>query len=289
VGLVVGGFGGAAIYISALAGWFIKSYGISNSFYIMGILFSVVVIVAGRLLFSPPEGYVPPVAPVKATASHQASITSSDWTTSEMVKTWQYIALVIMIAGSAQAGLLVIVNAAPMLHRTAAHLAFFAAHAWILASYGGIINLSGRIGTGFYSDKIGRKNAYILGGVFAAVCLFLMPYVMKSGNVLLLFLVVGIAYWQYGGTLSLMPAITADYFGQKNLGFNYGMVFVGGGVSFLMPEIGAFIKDETGSLDYAFYLSGVVLVIAVITCTIIRKPVKAGEKQTSTVLGTAAR
>jgi OFA family oxalate/formate antiporter-like MFS transporter len=105
------------------------------------------------------------------------------------------------------AGLLVIVNATPMLYKTASHLVFFAVHAWMLASYGGIVNLTGRVGTGFYSDKIGRKNAYILNGIFAAVCLFLMPYIMKSGNVLLLFLVVSIAYWQYGGTLSLMPAI----------------------------------------------------------------------------------
>jgi len=108
---------------------------------------------------------------------------------------------------------------------------------------------------------------------------------MKSGNVLLLFLVVGIAYWQYGGTLSLMPAITADYFGQKNLGFNYGIIFLGGGISFLMPEIGAFIKDATGSLDYAFYMSGVVLVLAVAVCVLIREPVKPGKKLASTVPG----
>lgn len=40
------------------------------------------------------------------------------------------------------------------------------------------------------------------------------------------------------------------------------MVFVAGGVCFLMPEAVAFIKDATGSLDYAFYLSGGVLIIA---------------------------
>ena len=287
VGLVVGGFGGAAIYISALAGWFIKSYGISNSFFIMGIMFAVIVIIAGRLLYSPPEGYAPPAPPVRSRISKRHSITSADWETREMVKTWQFIALVIMIGGSAQAGLLVIVNAAPMLYKTASNLVFFAVHAWMLASYGGIVNLTGRVGTGFYSDKIGRKNAYILNGIFAAICLFLMPYIMKSGNVLLLFLVVGIAYWQYGGTLSLMPAITADYFGQKNLGFNYGIVFLGGGISFLMPEIGAFIKDATGSLDYAFYMSGVVLVMAVAVCVLIREPVKAGEERASAIPGTA--
>ena len=75
-------------------------------------------------------------------------------------------------------------------------------------------------------------------------------------SVLLLFLAVGVAYWQYGGGLSLMPAFTADYFGSKNLGFNYGLVFIGWGVAFFVPQLAGYIKDMTGSLDYAFYLSG---------------------------------
>ncbi|MFZ0930408.1 MAG: MFS transporter [Syntrophobacteraceae bacterium] len=284
VGLVVGGFGGAAIYIAAVAGLLIKTYGISNSFYIMGILFSIVVIVAGRLLHTPPERYVPPVAPATAKAAAKTHTASEDWTASEMLKTWQYIVLAIMAASGAQAGLLVVVNATPMLFKTAYSLAFFAANAWIIASFGGFMNLGGRVGTGFYSDKIGRKNAFILNCLLCATCLFLMPYVMKSGNVLLLFLTVGIAYWQLGGNLALMPAITADYFGQKNLGFNYGLVFALGGVCFFMPEIGAFIKDSTGSLDYAFYMSGIFLLVGVGAAVVIRKPVKEKAKEVSPAL-----
>src|SRR6266849_2946758 len=50
VGLVVGGYGGAAIYISPLAKHLIAEFGLSGSFIGLGILFAVVVIVAGRLL-----------------------------------------------------------------------------------------------------------------------------------------------------------------------------------------------------------------------------------------------
>jgi len=285
VGLVVGGFGGAAIYIAAVAGLLIKAYGISNSFYIMGILFSIVVIIAGRLLYTPPEGYVPPVAPATAKAAAKPHTATEDWTASEMTKTWQYFALAIMSCSGSQAGLLVIVNAAPMLFKTAHSLLFFAANAWILASFGGIMNLGGRVGTGFYSDKIGRKKAYIINCLLCTVCLFLMPYIMTSGNVLLLFLVVGIAYWQFVGNLTLMPAITADFFGQKNLGFNYGLVLALGAVCFFMPELGAWIKDHTGSLDYAFYLSGIFLLVGVGAAAIIRKPVKDRAKVVSQAIG----
>ena len=57
---MVGGYGGAAIYISPLAKFLIAGYGLSGSFIGLGALFAVVVVVAGRLLSRPPAGYVPP-------------------------------------------------------------------------------------------------------------------------------------------------------------------------------------------------------------------------------------
>ena len=57
-----------------------------------------------------------------------------------MVRTWQFYALVFLFLGSAQSGLLVIANAAPMLNQTAGSLPFFAANAWLLASFGGLVN-----------------------------------------------------------------------------------------------------------------------------------------------------
>src|SRR5262249_2488838 len=73
VGLVVGGYGGAAIYISPLGGWLIASYGLSGSFIGLGLLFALVVVVAGLLLAWPPVGYVPPAPP--ATTRQAAAMT----------------------------------------------------------------------------------------------------------------------------------------------------------------------------------------------------------------------
>ncbi len=276
VGLVVGGYGGAAIYISPLAKYLIANVGLSGSFIGLGMFFAVVVIVAGQLLAWPPAGYVPPPPPL---STKKETMTRVEWPASEMLRTWQFYALVFLFIGSAQSGLLVIANATPMLNLTGAKLAFFAGNAWLLSSYGGFINAAGRIGTGLYSDKIGRTNAYLFNGVVSAACLFLMPSIMRSGNVLLLFLAVGVAYWQYGGGLSLMPAITADFFGSKNLGFNYGLVFIGWGIAFFVPQFAGYVKDLTGSLDYAFYFSGSLLVSAVIVSRFLRRPLKPQEGQ----------
>lgn len=280
VGLVVGGYGGAAIYIAPLAKWLIASYGISGSFIGLGCLFAVVVVVAGQLLSWPPAGYAPPMPAVSAVK--QTTFSGKDWSASEMLRTWQFYGLVFLFIGSAQSGLLEIANATPMLNKTAASIAFLAANAWLLASFGGLVNASGRIGTGFYSDSIGRANAYLVNGVISAACLFATPAIMQSGNVVLLFLAVGVAYWQYGGGLALLPAFTADYFGAKNLGFNYGLVFIGWGIAFFVPQLAGYIKDITGSLDYAFYISGGLLLIAVAVSRLMKRPTQSDGAAAST-------
>src|SRR5207237_6800864 len=137
----------------------------------LGLLFAVVVVVAGQMLAWPPAGYLPPLRPT--TAQPKQTMTSLDWPAGAMVKTWQFYALVFLFIGSAQSGLLVIANATPMLNKTAGKVAFFAANSWLLASFGGLVNASGRIGTGLYSDKIGRSNAYTINGIISAICLLL--------------------------------------------------------------------------------------------------------------------
>ncbi len=274
VGIVVGGYGGAAIYISPLAKWLIGAYGLSGSFIGLGIMFAVVIVVAGQLLSWPPPGYQPPTKPVTAA---KKTTTSIDWPAPAMLRTWQFYALVFMFIGSAQAGLLVIVNATPMLSSTAATIPFFAANAWLLSSYGGLVNASGRVGTGFYSDKIGRPNAYLINGIICTVCLFLTPAIMKERNIALLFVFVGLTYWQYGGGLALLPAFTADYFGSKNLGLNYGLVFIGWGIAFSIPLIASYTVDATGNEDLPFYISGGLLTAALIVSRFIKRPVAEGE------------
>ena len=140
VGIVVGGYGAAAIYISPLAKWLIQNHGLSASFIGMGMLFAVVVIVAGQLLAWPPADYRPSLS---AQSTPGKPMSAHDWTSGEMLKTWQFYALVFLFIGAAQSGLLVIANAAPILNKTAASIAFFAANAWILSSFGGVLSNAG--------------------------------------------------------------------------------------------------------------------------------------------------
>lgn len=280
-GIVVGGYGGAALYIGFLGQYLIKNFGITGSFYGLGTIFALVVIIAGQLLKTPPAGYKPPLLSGGNVATAGSTITN--WEPGEVVKTWQFYALVFMFIITTQSGLLIIANANGMMMTAAKNMPFFAANAWLLVSYGGFVNAAGRVGTGFYSDKIGRLNAYCLNCSVSALCLFALPYVMGSGNIFLLFLVVGIAYWQYGGGLSLMPSFAADFYGPKNLGMNYGLIFFGWGFGFFMARLGGTIKDLTGSLNYAFYISGALLIVGVILAKMTSRPMHRDETQDSRV------
>ncbi len=273
-GLVVSGYGGAALYIAPLGQYLLNSFGITGSFVGLGIWFAIVVCVAGQLLYTPPEGYVPPVPEEKETVSEKtvAATTSKNWEPSEVLKTWQLYALIIMFMMTTQSGLLIIGNAKGLMMAAGKNVPFLAANAWILVSFGGLVNASGRIGTGMYSDKIGRLNAYCLNLGVSALCLFSLPYVLSTKSVFLLFLAVGIAYWQYGGGLSLLPSFTADFYGPKNLGFNYGLVFLGWGMGAFVPRLAGTIEDITGSLNYAFYLSGALLIFGIILARLTKRP-----------------
>jgi OFA family oxalate/formate antiporter-like MFS transporter len=290
VGLVVAGYGAAAVYISPLADFLIKNYGLTGSFVGLGVLFAVVVVVAGRLLNPPPVGYVandpasggrqPPVPTnIPSLPSEEnrgltapARQEHSDYTARQMLRTWQFYALVFLFIGSAQSGLLVISNAKSFLTDAAGKSGFFAENAWLLVTFVGVVNALGRVGTGRYSDRIGRLNAYALNGLVSAVCLFAAPWVIAEKNVLLLFAIIGVMAWQYGGTLAVMPTVTADYYGPRNMGLNYGLVFLGWGVAFLVPLLAGYIKTRTQSWDGAFYLSAGLLVAAVLVSRAVRKP-----------------
>jgi OFA family oxalate/formate antiporter-like MFS transporter len=275
-GLVVSGYGGAALYISPLAAYLIATGGVTYSWIFLGIFFAAVVIIAGSQLAKAPPGYVPPAPPVKVGAAKAAG-TIIDWSPSEAAKTWQLYALIFLFIGTTQSGLMIIANAAPILSKAAKGSAFLLANAWILPCFGGLINAVGRIGTGKYSDILGRDNAYSINCLVSALALFLLPAIIASGNIFLLFLFVGIAYWQYGGGLALMPSYTADFFGPKNLGMNYGLVFLGWGFGFWMTKLAGTIRDMTGSLTYAFIISACFLIISVIVCRFTKRPMHTTE------------
>ena len=69
----------------------------------------------------------------------------------------------------------------------------------------------------------------------------------------------------FGGNFALFPSSTADYFGSKNVGSNYGVLFTSYGVAGIVGALAAgLIVDVTGSYFMAFVLTGVLAIVAII-------------------------
>ena len=123
-GLVVGGYGFAALYIAPLGAYLIKAGGISYSFVFLGIFFVLIIIGAGCLLAWPGPGYVAPAPPSRALAVHPRGYPAVEYGPLTMLQTWQFYVLFVMLIGATQSGLLIIANGAGLLAATAKSQSF---------------------------------------------------------------------------------------------------------------------------------------------------------------------
>lgn len=83
-----------------------------------------------------------------------------------------------------------------------------------------------------------------------------------------------VGVFAFGGYLALMPSLTADYYGPKNMGANYGLVFTAFGASgFLVPKYFAHLVDRAkaaGDIGVGYnrvylILAGMALVCALLS------------------------
>jgi MFS family permease len=84
----------------------------------------------------------------------------------------------------------------------------------------------------------------------------------------------------YGGVVALMPALLADYYGPRNLGANYGILYSAWGLAgFLMPGYFAGILDQYRGSEgllagyHQVYLGlGTMACAAFLLAAVLRKP-----------------
>ena len=85
-----------------------------------------------------------------------------------------------------------------------------------------------------------------------------------------------IIYYCYGTQLSLYATTTADFFGARNVGANYGFVFLAFGVAGVVgPRLGGVIFDEFKSYTRAFDIAAGLLVVALVIIATLKPPKKA--------------
>ena len=266
VGLAVAGYGGGSAIFGPLGGnWLIPTYGWRNTFFIFGVIFMVMGLIATWLLQNPPAGYKP--EGWQPSAAAKAAATKYEFLPSEAVKTPTMWFMWVAYALGTAAGLMVISQLVPFA-RQQGHAIEIATTAIFVGAIG---SASGRILSGWMSDGLGRLNVLRLMIGVSALSMFLLFHV--GASVAMLYLMVFVIYWCYGTQLSVNASTAADFWGTKNVGANYGILFTAWGVAGIIgPRIGGQLYDKFGNYEYAFYTAGVLSIVALVFEFIARRP-----------------
>jgi len=200
---------------------------VPRTFIVMAVIFSMAVNGIAQLYRLPPpdwkpEGWKPPAG---------ISFTRS-LSTRQVFGTWQFWLLYVIYFLGSSIGLTIIGQAAPLLKdigMTGAPIS-----AGVALGVLGLFNAFGRLSWGGLSDRVGRKTALLMMSVAPIVAC--LGFLREATGFWPAMIGICLAAFGYAGYLALMPALTADYFGPKNVGANYGILFSAWGVAgFVVP------------------------------------------------------
>ena len=267
VGLAVAGFGGGSAIFGPLgANWLIPTYGWRTTFQVLGGIFFVMTMIAAFLLRNPPVGYKP-AGWVPAAASKVAASTH-EFTPPETLRTPAFYLMWVAYCLGCLAGLMVISQLLPFA-KTMGFGAEWTFAFFVVTAAGSAL---GRIFSGTMSDAIGRLNVLRLMIAVSTVSMPLMY--LAGGNIVALLVMAFIVYWCYGTQLSVNGSAASDFWGTKNAGINYGMLFTAWGIAGLLGgRMGGALFDRYKDYRIAFYVAGVLSAVALVAELLARRPV----------------
>jgi len=288
-GLAVAGFGAGALFFAGPASTLLlppgegaEAMGISQillvglgvsvgggfgigwkAFFVLhGVVVVVAVVAGASLLRNPPAGWTPPGwAPTAAVAKSTVDL---NWR--QMLDQPLAAMLWLTFIFGATSGLMAIGQWKPMMGAILGDTTF--APAW-MGGFGrfvepvgilAIFNALGRIIWGKISDLIDRPRAMMIMYLCQGMAFMLLVSVESHFAIFLASAWVGL---NFGGNFALFPSATADYFGTKNFGMNYGFIFTAYGVAGILgPVVGGVLFDVTQQYVMAFVFAGILCFIA---------------------------
>ena len=258
-GVGVAGMGLGTIIFTPIGQALISSVGPLVTMRILGVVFFLLVVIGAQWMVVPPVGFKPVGWEPNATQK-----TIVNFSQKEMMRTAAFPKLWITFMFGCAAGLMMIGQASPIGQQLAG---LSIAEAAAIVGVLGIFNGIGRIFWGSVSDRLGRMNTIALVSGLTGVAMLSFNLVSSPVPFVILISLVTLCF---GGYMALFPAVTADYFGMKFYGGNYGIIYLGWGAAAI---VGGWIGTAF-SLQTSFYLAASLSGICVLLALLTKKPVK---------------
>ena len=253
-GIAVGAFGLGSLMFKSIIQTLLATKGVSLTFFYLGIIYFVLVLIGAQFLELPPN----------TTPATSKTSNNHNFSMKEMLGTRAFYFVWIMFLFGSMSGLLVIGLAKDIGVQLANLDPAVAANAVAMIA---LFNASGRLIWGTVSDKIGRIRVVFMMFTITAISMLVMSFITLT-YVSFFACLAGIAFC-FGGFLAVFPTITGEFYGMKNLGGNYGIVYQAYGIAAL---VGPIIVSSVGGLKPTFNIAALLAILGAILTFFVKAP-----------------
>lgn len=259
-GIMVGAFGFSLVLFAPTTKLLLANWGVPATFLFFGVLFLLLCSFCS-LFLSNPEA--------KSQASAAVSA-QKQYTTAEMLKTKEFYLLTFSMFFLLPAYF--ILN--PLFMSLGVERGLTDNMAALGVMLTGVASACGRLLIAWFSDYAGRKA----GIATISIITFVAALGMISAQGSMFLLCIAIIAFCFGGSASVFAATTADLFGTKHMGLNYGCVMIGFGVSALVFPLLSNTLAATGVYTYSFMVAAGTCMMTLILMAFLKIPKKTKQK-----------
>ena len=271
-GMAIMGFGFSALIFGPVMQTLFESVGISNAFYVLGIVYMILILASARYIERPPVGYMPAGYSLENAGNAKADI--SNITSKEALRSKRFYYIWIMMFINITCGIAIIAAASPMVQEK---LSYTPMQAATVVGLIGVFNGLGRILWSGLSDYLGRPNTYVLFFAFQILAFYFLPQITVE---LLFLIILFTVITMYGGGFATLPAFLGDLFGTKQLGAIHGLVLAGWALAGIVgPTVYDVVLKATGSLDITLKVFSGLFLIAFVVSLLMKRSVNLAYKE----------
>ncbi|WP_370291002.1 OFA family MFS transporter [Nocardioides sp.] len=233
-GMAIMGFGGGAMVAAPLSRELLARFGgaapdgdaVMKLFLTLGVAYFIVMMFGVFTVRVPAPGWTP-AGFDPSTVAAKPMVTTANVSAANAIRTPQFWLLWVVLLCNVTAGIGILEQSAEMIQdffRSAADPANSGVTAAVAAGFVGLLslaNMGGRIVWSSTSDRIGRRNTYVMY-LGVGIVLYVLLATVGSSSTALFVVLCAVIISYYGGGFATVPAYLRDLFGTYQVGAIHG-------------------------------------------------------------------
>ncbi len=267
MGVIVTCFGLATVVFSPVVTAIASAAGIERAFQIVAVIFLVACLLGATMIKNPEPGWTP-----EGFERKTADLSAYQYTLKEALRTPQ-MWIIFLTIWFITAGFFTF---NPILKQLAVARGLDDAVATAVVMVTGLGMACGRLFFPLIVNKVGRRNTALVLAVFVLVTALGLIYATGYAFLVLIFLAGAAA----GAPGAIWPTWTAENFGLRNNGANYGFVLLGIGISSLVSYTiaNSIAQAMAGGADFVYFIVAAVMATLAIILIVAFRPTRHREQ-----------